>query len=295
MKTGKIPCGWIAAAAIATLTITAGAQERDRAKIPEQYKWNLADLYANEAAWRAAKEKLAAEIPQIKSFEGKLASSASTLADALDKQYALDKELSRLYVYASLFADQDTRDSGHQGMRQEMVQLASMVAAQSSFVEPEMLRAGKPTIDRFLAAEPRLKVYRFYLEDVVRRAPHTLTANEENILASAGPLAGAPSNAYNILSNADFPYPTVTLSDGRSVKLDQAAFNDLRALPNRADREKVMSTFFQALGGFSRTYGTTMNGEVEKVLFFARARRYPTALEMALDGPNVPLSVYTRL
>jgi oligoendopeptidase F len=295
MKTGKIPCGWIAAAAIATLTITAGAQERDRAKIPEQYKWNLADLYANEAAWRAAKEKLAAEIPQIKSFEGKLASSASTLADALDKQYALDKELSRLYVYASLLADQDTRDSGHQGMRQEMVQLASTVAAQSSFVEPELLRAGKPTIDRLLAAEPRLKVYRFYLEDVVRRAPHTLTANEENILASAGPLAGAPSNAYNILSNADFPYPTVTLSDGRSVKLDQAAFNDLRALPNRADRENVMSAFFAALGSFRRTYGTTLNGEVQKVAFFAKARHYGSALEASLDGANIPVSVYTRL
>jgi oligoendopeptidase F len=293
MKTGRIPRVWIAAA-ITALTITASAQERDRARIPDQYKWNLADLYPNEAAWRAVKEKLAAEVPQIKAFEGKLASSASTLADALDKQYALDKELSRLYVYASLLADQDTRDSGHQGMQQEMVQLASTFAAQASFIEPELLRAGKPTIDRLLA-EARLKVYRFYLEDVVRRAPHTLTANEENILASAAPLAGAPSNAFNILSNADFPYPTVTLSDGRSVKLDQAAFNDLRALPNRADREKVMSAFFTALGGFRRTYGTTLNGEVQKVAFFATARHYGSALEASLDAANIPVTVYTRL
>ena len=87
----------------------------------------------------------------------------------------------------------------------------------------------------------------------------------------------------------------MTLSDGRTVKVDQAAFSDLRALPNRADREKVMAAFFKALGGFSRTFGTTMNGEVQKVLFFAKARKYPTALEMALDGPNIPMSVYTRL
>ena len=74
----------------------------------------------------------------------------------------------------------------------------------------------------FLAAEPRLKVQQFYLRDIARRAAHTLTANEEKILADAGPLVGGASSVFNMLSNADFPYPTVTLSDGRSVKLDQA-------------------------------------------------------------------------
>ena len=79
------------------------------------------------------------------------------------------------------------------------------------------------------------------------------------------------------------------------MKLDQTAFNDLRAVPNRADREKVMSAFFQSLGSFGRTYGTTLNGEVQKLLFFAKARKYPSSLELALDGPNIPTSVYTRL
>jgi oligoendopeptidase F len=286
---------WIVAAICLACVIAASAQERDRTRIPDQLKWNLADLYPSDAAWRAAKEKLAVDIPKLKRFEGKLAASATSLADALDAQYGLDKELSRVYVYASLLADQDTRDSQHQGMQQEMVQLASTFGAQAAFIEPELLRAGKPAIERMLASEPRLKIYRFYLEDVARRAPHTLSASEEEILASAGPLAGAPSNAFNILSNADFPYPSVTLSDGRLVKLDQAAFADLRALPNRADREKVMSAFFTALGGFRRTYGTTLNGEVQKVLFFAKARRYDTALEASLDSANIPVSVYTRL
>src|SRR4051795_11415643 len=88
--------GLVTAVAVATLSFTALAQERDRSKIPDQYKWNLADIYPTEAAWRTAKDKFAAELPQLKQFEGKLAASASTLADALDKQYALDKELSRL-------------------------------------------------------------------------------------------------------------------------------------------------------------------------------------------------------
>jgi len=280
---------------IASLASGALAQERDRAKIPLHYTWNLADLYTGEAAWRAAKAKVEAGIPQIARFEGRLGSSAATLADALEKESALDKELSRLNTYASLLADQDTRDGRHQGMLQETVELASTLSAHESFIEPELLRAGRAAIERFLQSEPRLAIYRFYLEDVVRRASHTLTANEEKILATAGPLADAPSNAYNILSNADFPYPTVTLSDGRSVKLDQAAFNDLRGVPNRADRERVMSAFFGALGAFRRTYGTTLNGEVQKVRFFAAARHYGTTLEASLDAANIPVTVYTRL
>ena len=75
------------------------------------------------------------------------------------------------------------------------------------------------------------------------------------------------------MANADFPYPTVTLSDGKPLKVDQAGFNSGRTLPNRSDREKVMSTFFQALGSFSRTYGATMDGNVQKAAFFAKARR----------------------
>ena len=141
-------------------------------------------------------------------FKGKLASSPATLADALDTLYAIDKELSRAFVYVGLLADQDTRESGPQGMRQEMVQLGAAFSAEAAYIEPEILKV--PTRRRsskFIAAEPRLKVHRFYLEDIARRAPHTLSDSEERILAAAGPLAGAPSNIYNILSNADFPYP----------------------------------------------------------------------------------------
>ncbi|MGB7218821.1 MAG: oligoendopeptidase F [Vicinamibacterales bacterium] len=285
----------LVAVALIALTLTAVAQERDRSKIADKYKWNLAEIYPSDAAWRAAKDKIAAELPQLRQFQGKLASSAATLADALEKMSAFDKELSRQYVYASMLADQDTRDSQRQGMRQEMSQLYSSFGAQAAFIEPEVLRFERGTVDRFLAAEPRLRIYRFYLQDIVRRAAHTLTDAEEKLLADLGPLAESPSGVYGILANADFPFPTVTLSDGRSVKLDQAAFADLRALPNRADREKVMSAFFKALGSYSRTFGTTMNGEVQKVQFLSKTRKYPSALEFALDGPNIPVSVYARL
>jgi oligoendopeptidase F len=286
---------FILALAFVALILEGAAQERDRAKIPEQYKWNLSDIYQGEAAWREAKEELQAGLPRLRQFKGHLASSPATLADALDLFYAVDKDLSRLYVYASMLADQDTRDSKNQGMRQEMIQLAAAFRAEASFLEPEILRFPTGLVDKLLASEERLKVYEFYLRDIVRRAAHTLSESEEKILADAGPLASAPSGVYGILTNADFPYPTVTLSDGKAVKLDQAAFAPARGLPNRGDRQKVMSAFFGALGSFSRTFGTTMDAQVQKSLFFAKARKYPSSLEMALDGPNIPVAVYLRL
>src|SRR5262245_5178185 len=103
---------------ILALTLHAVGQERDRATIPDKYKWNLADIYPTDVAWRAAKEKLQRDSPSVATFKGRLGTSASVLADALDRIYSLRKDLSRLGSYASLFADQDTRDSVHQGMRQ---------------------------------------------------------------------------------------------------------------------------------------------------------------------------------
>lgn len=271
------------------------AQERDRGQIPDKYKWNLADIYPSTTAWRTAKDGVAKRLTELDAFNGKLGTSAATLADALDVYFALDKELSRLFVYSSMLADQDTRDATNQGMRAEMLQLASDLGAKGAFLEPDVLLLPSGTIEKYLAAEPRLKPYRFYLEDIARRASHTLSEPEERLLASAGPLASSPSNVYGILSNADFPYPTATLSDGKSVVLNQANFTAYRGGTNRADREKVMLAFFSSLGSFSRTYGTTMSGEAQKLQFLAKARRYPSSLAMQLDGPNIPESVYMRL
>jgi oligoendopeptidase F len=278
-----------------TLASVGDAQVRERSEIPDRYKWNLADVFPSDAAWRSAKEKVASELPRLGQFQGKLGSSARVLADALDTMFGLDKELSRAYVYASMLADQDTRDASREGMRQEMVQLAADFGAGASYLEPEILKFEKGTVTRFLAAEPRLKTYRFYLEDIARRAAHTLSDNEEKLLAAMAPLAGSPSSIFNILSNADFPYPSVKLGDGREVKLDQARFADLRALPNRADREAVMAAFFGALGGMTRTFGTIMNGSIQKAQFFSKARNYGSSMEMALDAADIPLTVYSRL
>src|SRR5215510_9462687 len=156
-------CFVLPAMSVIVMTMLVTAQERDRVKVDDKYKWNLAEIYASPTAWRAQKEKIAAEIPKVREFEGTLGASPKTLADALEMMSRLDKELTRLYVYASMLSDQDTRLSGPQGMQQEMQQTFAKFGAEASFVEPEILKVGSAAIEKFIAAEPRLKPYTFYL------------------------------------------------------------------------------------------------------------------------------------
>ncbi len=270
-------------------------QEPDRATVHEKYTWNLTDLYPDVAAWRADKARVTAELPMVRAYAGTLGSSPQTLADALETMMRLDRELARLHVYAGMLSDEDTRQSEPQGMHQEMQQLYAEFSALASYIGPEILRVGGAAIEAFIAAEPRLGDYAVMLRDIARRAAHTLSDTEEKILADAQPLAGSASNIYGILANADFPYPTITLSDGRSVKLDQSGYAEVRTSPNREDRRAAMSAFFGALGGFSRTFGTTMNSSVQKAMFYAKARKYTSTLEASLDRANIPVSVYMRL
>jgi oligoendopeptidase F len=271
------------------------AQERDRSKIDDRYKWDLTHIFPSDEAWRHAKEALVSKIPSIERYRGTLGTSARQLYDALDFVSTLTKEFYRLYSYASMSSDQDTRDSKYLGMQQEMSQIGTNLGAAAAFIEPEILKIDRSTIDAFLASEPKLAIYRHYLDDILRRKAHTGTEGEEKIIADAGLMADGPQSIYGIFSDADFPYPETTLSDGRTVKLDKATFSLLRASKNRDDRKKVFAAFFGKLNDFRRTYGTQLNAEVKKNLFYMRARKYRSCLESALDANNIPLEVYYGL
>jgi len=279
----------------AASTLLSIAQEHDRSKIPDEYKWDLTAIYQSDQAWRAQKEKLASELPELREFQGTLASSPSRLADVLETQSRFGKEVTRLFAYASMSSDQDTRVSTYQGMQQEMILLTSSLSTEAAFIEPEILRIDNATIERFLTQEPRLRVYRHYLEDIARQRAHTLSNAEEKLLAGASVMASGPSSVYGIFSDADFPYPSVTLTDGKTVKLDKAAFTLYRAAPSREDREKVMEAFFTALGKYRGTFGSMMNSSVQTSIYYARARNYDNSLQATLDKPNIPVSVYARL
>jgi oligoendopeptidase F len=271
------------------------AQERTREAIPDKYKWNLSDLYASDTAWRAEKDALASTLGQAKSFAGTLGQSASQLVKALAVQTAQEKTLARLFAYANLASDQDTRVASYQGMSDEMTQLGSEFGAAWAFVEPELLTLDPKTIEAWIAAAPELKPYAFALRDVVRRKAHTLSAREEALLAQTLPMASGASSISSIFLNADLPWPTVKQASGSDVRLDPAGFAAARAVADREDRRKAMEAFFGALGSYRRTFGSTMSTAVQGALFQTRARNYESTLQRALDGPNIPPSVYKAL
>lgn len=271
------------------------AQERTRESVSDQYKWNLSDLYPNDAAWRAEKERLAGTLPQAKPFAGTLGQSAARLAAALQLQMEQQKAFSRLGVYASLSADQDTRVSEKQALMDEIRQLGAQFGATWAFFEPELLTLDPATVTRWVETTPALKPFEFYLQDVLRRKSHTLSGNEEALIAQAGPVMSGPSNLANIFLNADLPWPTIKLSTGETVRLDVPGYSMARAVANRDDRRKAMEGFFGALASFRRTIGTALSTAVQVQLFDTRARKYPSNLANALDGPNIPESVYHEL
>jgi oligoendopeptidase F len=271
------------------------AQTRTRESIPEAYRWNLAELYPDDTAWAAEKERLAAEIPQASGFKGTLADGAAQMTAALDAQAAQVRRLQRLFVYAGLAADQDTRVAKNQGLVQQMSQLAAQFGAAWAFLEPEILAMDPAIVERFVAQEPRLSPYRQYLRDVLRRKPHTRTEAEEQLIALTGPMAAGASGTAGVFLNADLPYPTVKLADGHEVRLDVSGFTAARASANRDDRRKVMEAFFGTLSQFNRTLGAAMNTNVEQAVFQTKARRYGSSLERALDESSIPVAVYHEL
>ena len=213
----------------------------------------------------------------------------------LDLLYSLRKEYVRLSCYASMQSDLDTRDTGYLAMDQEMGQIGSDFSALCSFIEPEILRIGAETIERFLGLQPQLAVYRHIFDDILRKKNHTRDEGEEKIIAEANLMADSPVSINNIFSNADFPYPEVTLEDETTLRLDPAAFSLHRRSPVREHRRKVFSAFLGKVHEFRRTFGAQLSAEVRKNLFFTRARSYGSCLERALNAHNIPVAVYKNL
>jgi len=275
------------------LSISASAAERS--EVPDKYKWKLSDLFSSEADWAKTRDNLSAEVPSLAQFQGHVGDSPAKLYDAIATYMKLSQTVERVYTYASQTNDQDTRVSHSQEMLQSVDDVVSKFSTQSSFMRPEIIALGKEKVESYLSQEPRLAEYRTYLEDIVRWAPHTLSSDEERIMARSGRLAGAPGDIYSIFIDADLPYPTIQLSTGDTVRLDPSAYTKYRAVASRDDRIKVFQSFFGAQMAFRRTLGTSLAAHVQTHLYDRDLRHFKTCLEDALFGDNIPVTVYNQL
>jgi oligoendopeptidase F len=270
-------------------------KERERTRIPERYQWDLSAIYSGDDSWVEEKQKFICEYTHISTFAGKLAESPAQLFDCLEYVNYLRKEYTRLACYASMQSDLDTREAKYAAMDQEMSQIGSDFSALCSFIEPEILKIEPARIDAFIAEEPRLGAYRHILNDILRNKAHTRTESEEKIIAEAGLMADAPVTINNIFTNADFPYPEITLEEGTSVRLDPASFNLHRRSHNRENRKKVFAAYLGKMNDFRRTLGAQLASEVRKNMFYTRTRSHSSCLESALNTNNIPVTVYKNL
>jgi len=271
------------------------AQARERAEIPVEYKWKLEDLYSSDAAWNKAKQELVAQFDEITKYQGKLAGSASDLLACLEFNSRVSKEFGRLYSYAHMKSDEDTRNSNYLAMEQEMQQLSTDYSSKAAFITPEIAEMDKDKIDKFIEQKRGLKIYKMALYDIQRMKAHTLSEKEEKILAEASLLASGPSTIYGVFSNAELPYPEIELNDGTMAKLTKAGYARHRASTNRKDREAVFQAFWETFTKFKGTFGTQLYANVKKDMFYARTRGYESSLRSALDSDNIPTEVYMAL
>lgn len=285
----------LAASGVILLTMSTPVVAQQSNDSLKQVEWDLTEIYESLDTWRNQKEQIERRVAELTSFKGRLGESAETLVNALDAISGAEKDVVRLYVYAFLEADEDRRVSATQERRGEAALLLSQLEETTSFVRPELLRVGSSTIERYLDAEPRLARHAFNVRNTLRQEPHTLSDQAEAVIAGTSSMRQGPERIFAMLSSSDMPFPTITLSTGENVRLDQAAYSKHRASHNRVDRRQVFDAYWKTWNAYKATLGQTLDTHVKAHVFEAKVRKYETALDAALAGPNIPAAVYRKL
>src|SRR5215468_4543417 len=258
-------------------------------------RWNLADLYPSATAWNADAAKLEAQMTELAGCKDHLGDSAARFKQCLDLRADMQKRLNRMAVYAFEQVSEDTGNPAYLELRQKFEVYSSKLDEASAFVNPEVLRIGNDKIGRFIAEDKGLAIYRHPLDEILRAAPHTLNDDGEALVAQFGLMQGAGGSVYSILTNADFPWPTVKLSTGEEIRLDASAYTKYRELPNRDNRKRVMDAFFGTYKTYEQTLGITLYSQLKEDAVLSKVRKYPDSITRVLDRDRMPIAVMDTL
>lgn len=264
-----------------------------RSEAPKETMWRLEDLFPSQAAWDAEYAEVKKKIGEVSRFHGKL-KDADTIAGcfALEDEISLHTE--RLYVYARMHHDEDTTDPVYQALSDKAKKLSVEVSEALSFITPEILSLSEDELRR-LAADPKLAKYKHTLEEMLRQKPHVLTKSEEALLAQVGNISQAPGTIFSMMNNADLKFPKIKNDKGEEVELTHGTYIQFLESRNQEVRKAAFKAMYETYGKWKNTLASTLNANVTKNIFYAKARKYPSALEMSLFGDNVPKSVYDNL
>ena len=267
----------------------------DRSEIDEEHKWSVESMFASDEEWEAAYEELRGRIDDLRAYEGRVDESAATLRELLETYEEIYRELAAVVQYARLRSAEDTRDQEYQAMAAQAQSLSTDVSGAVSFLQPELQALDDATLEAFLHEEPALREYEHYFHDVRRQAPHTRSAEVEEVLSELSEVLDAPREAYSMLTNADVEFPTVEDPDGEPVELSLNNFTTQLKTPDRAFRQTVHETFYDEWSDYRNTVGATLSKAVRTHTTQAEIRGYESARAAALDDPNVPPVVYDAL
>ncbi|MFT3951138.1 MAG: oligoendopeptidase F [Oscillospiraceae bacterium] len=266
-----------------------------RDEMDAQYQWAIEDLYASDALWYADFELAKTYPAKISALKGTLAQSA----DALLAMFSLDDELSvlidRLANYAHRRADEDTKVAAYQEMKGKLSAFFVDIQNASAYQLPEMIALSDEQLAAFYAQTPALELYRTAIDRIMRRKEHVLPEEQEALLALAGEVRGAPEEIYSMFNDADLEFPAITSKDGEAVPVTHASFIPLMQSTDRAIRIAAFGSVYGTYENFRNTAAALLSSQVKQLVFSAKARKYASTLDAALDGTDVPDNVYRSL
>ncbi|TWU34468.1 oligoendopeptidase F [Novipirellula artificiosorum] len=265
-----------------------------RTDVNPAYCWDLSSLFPNDQAWETEFKKLEEQIAVFETYRGRLAESATVLAEALAFDSDFDRRAERIGTYAFLKTTEDQGDSHSQGMKMRFQNLAVRAGQAASFMRPELLSVDEGRMSQLMDDET-LSLYRLQLERLLRYRPHTLSDSEERLLAMQGEMASAASNAFRQLNDADLRFGEIEDHHGRKIELSHATFGQLLISPDRKVRRKAFHQYYQQFSQHENTLAATLGGNIQRDVYYARARNYESSLQSSLFPDNVPVDVYDNL
>ncbi len=266
-----------------------------RSQVPEELTWRLEDIYEDTAAWEADLRKGLALADELAAYEGHFVRDAETMKKGMDLYAACMETLYSFSTYASMKYDQDTANADNQALTLRAQSAEVRIAGRLSFIEPEILTLSEDRLEEYYRQVPDLLRYRVSIKEVIRTRNHALSTEMERLLASAGEMAAVPYNSFSALINADLKFPSVTGPEGQTVTISNGRFVPLMMSPDRALRKEVFEKFYERYREFSNTWASLYDGQVKQQIFNARARKYASTFEAAVDGNNVDPSVCDNL
>ena len=266
-----------------------------RTEVPEELKWDLTRVFSSDNDWEQEYTLIKKEVQDLSKLKKDFTKEGHYLYDGLTKILEVGRRLEKVYVYATMSSDVDSSDSHYLGYVAQAQTLASQFEAATSFMNPSILELSQAELKQFMEDEPKLNNYAHMLEQIMQQKPHTLSAQEEKIIADAGDALGTSENTFNVLTNSDMEYGYVETDDGEMVQLSDGLYSNLIQSQNREVRKNAFDVMYATYGQFENSLASTLSGVVKQHNYLARVHNYDSARSSALAENHVPTVVYDTL